>query len=90
MTNELKRWIPVCFPMGPFNGSVNIALKGTNVLSAKEAKELIDMTERQMNNGILHTDMLDNTGSTSSQRTTTLPEGREICPDVHTSEDSKS
>ena len=49
MNEDKKRWIPVCFPAGPFNGSVNIALKGANVVSAKEAKELIDATEGQMN-----------------------------------------
>lgn len=67
MTKELKRWIPVCFPMGPFKGSVNIALKGTNVLSAKEAKELIDMTEGQMKNGVLHTDTIHSTGNPGSE-----------------------
>ena len=48
MNEELKRWIPVCFPMGPFEGTVNLALKGSNVLTATEAKELIDKAEEQL------------------------------------------
>ena len=87
MTNELKRWIPVCFPMGPFKGNVTIALKGKNVLSAKEAKELIDMTEGQMKNGVLHKNTLDGIGSAGSEGKATFPEGRQICPDVHACED---
>ena len=84
MTNELKRWIPVCFPMGEFKGSVNIALKGKNVLSAKDAKELIDQTERQLaNGGDLHANKINSTGSAGSEGPSTLPEGRELCPDVH-------
>ena len=68
MTDVKKRWIPVCFPMGPFNGSVNIALKGANVLSAKDAKELIDATEGQLNaSAQLHTSTIHSTGSPGSE-----------------------
>lgn len=70
MTSELKRWIPVCFPMGPFTGSVNIVLKGTNVLSAKEAKELIDKTEGQINDGELHANTINNSRNAGGERET--------------------
>jgi hypothetical protein len=38
------------FPQGPFQGSVNIAVKGEHVHTAQEAKELIDACEQEYAN----------------------------------------
>ena len=67
MKEELKRWIPVCFPMGPFEGTVNLALKGSNVLTATEAKELIDKSEEQMNAGNVHSTLINGAGSNETE-----------------------
>ena len=74
MNEDKKRWVPVCFPMGTFKGSVNIAIKGSNVLTAEEAKKLIDTTEGQLDANALRITKVSNirvhgAGSPSSEGT---------------------
>lgn len=45
MNADKKNWVPIFFPEGPFKGSVNLSIKGENVVSAETAKQLIDLTE---------------------------------------------
>lgn len=47
MNADKRNWVPVFFPMGPFEGSVNLSIKGENVVSAEAAKKLIDLTEEK-------------------------------------------
>lgn len=75
MPKDMKRWVPVCFPMGTFKGSVNIAIKGSNVLTAEKAKKLIDATEGQLDadalrNTKVSSNSVHNPGSPSSKGTT--------------------
>ena len=70
MSEELKRWIPVCFPMGPFEGTVNLALKGSNVLTATEAKELIDKSEEQLNASKVHANWINGDGDARTETKT--------------------
>ena len=48
MTEELKRWVPVMFPKGPFKGKVNLTIDGSLLRTASEAKELIDAAEGEL------------------------------------------
>lgn len=61
MTKELKRWVAVMFPNGPFKGTVNLAIKGEHVVTAQTAKDMIDAAEANANVGT------NGSGSTSPQ-----------------------
>lgn len=61
MSDAKKRWVPVFFPLGKFQGSVNLRINGDNVVTAEIAKQMIDTVEEQHN---ASTD--NNTGSTQS------------------------
>lgn len=49
MTKELKRWVPIMFPKGPFKGKVNLTIDGSLLRTASEAKDLIDAAENDNN-----------------------------------------
>lgn len=84
MPEEKKRWVPVCFPMGPFTGSVNIAVKGEHVITAEDAKKLIDLTEGQINAGELHTTSLHSKNASSGEGSPKVQQEGSLCPGVHT------
>lgn len=88
MTNDKKRWVPVMFPAGPFPGSVNIAIKGENVVTSEVAKQLIDSVEGNLNGRNGHKD--SNTGNASTEGTTQVPSDGSVHADVHASPDTES
>lgn len=49
MNEERKNWVVIHFPNGPFQGSVNLAIAGKDVVSADAAKEMIDTLESAHN-----------------------------------------
>ena len=46
MSADKKRWVVIHFPEGPFKGSINLAIKGEYVVSAKAAKTIIDELDK--------------------------------------------
>ena len=49
MTNDKKRWVPIFFPEGQFEGSVNLRIKGASAVTAETAKQMIDIVEAEHN-----------------------------------------
>ena len=85
MNEEKKRWVPVCFPNGPFNGSVNLAIKGDNVVTADAAKELIDAMEDK-----LDTNKLCSSGCSCCKGSSEVSASGSVLADVHANENPKS
>ena len=73
MNADKKRWVPICFPQGPFTGSVNLLIKGESVVTAEAAKNLIDAVERDENVKQLSTSENNSSGSPDSQGETKVP-----------------
>ena len=73
MNADKKRWVPICFPQGPFTGSVNLLIKGESVVTAEAAKNLIDAVERDENVKQLSTSENSSSGSPDSQGETKVP-----------------
>ena len=85
MNEDKKRWVPVYFPKGPFKGSVNLAIKGENVVTADAAKELIDAMEDK-----LDTNKICSSGCSCCKGSSEVSKGGEVCANVHASENQKS
>ena len=45
-----RRWMVVFFPQGPFKGTINTSLDGNKIISAKDAVEIINLTEEDFTN----------------------------------------
>ena len=48
MNADKRNWVPVFFPMGQFEGNVNLLIKGENVVTAEQAKAIIDEVEKDV------------------------------------------
>ena len=49
MTDDKRRWVPIFFPLGKFEGSVNLRISGASAVTAETAKQMIDIMEAEHN-----------------------------------------